>query len=48
VSLDEFPGASRVDQLTDTLAGVATRMGAELKQQLDALTAQYRFGDAVR
>jgi aryl-alcohol dehydrogenase-like predicted oxidoreductase len=41
-------GASRVDQLTDTLAAVNYPIDAELKKQLDELTIEYRRGDAVR
>jgi aryl-alcohol dehydrogenase-like predicted oxidoreductase len=41
-------GASRLDQLTDTLSAVDLEIDAELKAQLDDLTAEYRRGDAVR
>jgi aryl-alcohol dehydrogenase-like predicted oxidoreductase len=41
-------GASRPDQLTDTLAAVDFKLAAEVKTKLDALTAQYRWGDAPR
>ena len=41
-------GASRVDQLTDTLAAVDSKFDDGLKKKLDELTAEYRRGDAVR
>jgi 1-deoxyxylulose-5-phosphate synthase len=41
-------GASRVDQLTDTLAAVDLKIDDDLKTKLDELTAEYRRGDAVR
>jgi aryl-alcohol dehydrogenase-like predicted oxidoreductase len=41
-------GASRPDQLDDSLAAAATPMPADLKQQLDDLTAEYRKGDDPR
>jgi 1-deoxyxylulose-5-phosphate synthase len=40
-------GASRARQLTDTLAAADVEVDAELKKQLDDLTAEYRRGDAV-
>jgi aryl-alcohol dehydrogenase-like predicted oxidoreductase len=41
-------GASRVEQLDDTLTAAAYRLDPELKQKLDALTLDYRRGDSVR
>jgi aryl-alcohol dehydrogenase (NADP+) len=41
-------GASRPEQLDDTLKAVETPMLPELKKSLDVLTAQYRKGDAAR
>ena len=41
-------GASRPEQLDDTLKAVETPLSAELKQRLDDLTAVYRRGDAAR
>jgi aryl-alcohol dehydrogenase-like predicted oxidoreductase len=41
-------GASRVEQLDDTLAASAYRLDPELKQKLDAWTLDYRRGDSVR
>jgi 1-deoxyxylulose-5-phosphate synthase len=41
-------GASRPQQLADTLAAADLRLDGSLKQQLDELTAEYRHGDAVR
>jgi 1-deoxyxylulose-5-phosphate synthase len=41
-------GASRPDQLDDTLAAATFRLDASLKQKLDDLTAEYRRGDAPR
>ena len=41
-------GASRPEQLNDTLAGVERPLPAGLKQELDDLTAMYRRGDAGR
>lgn len=41
-------GASRPEQLEDTVKAVDTPLSAELKQRLDDLTAQYRKGDAAR
>ncbi|MEP6872424.1 MAG: aldo/keto reductase [Anaerolineaceae bacterium] len=41
-------GASRPEQLDDTLKAVETPVSAELKQRLDDLTAVYRRGDAGR
>ena len=41
-------GASRIDQLADTLAAADLAVDGELKKQLDELTAEYRRGDAAR
>jgi 1-deoxyxylulose-5-phosphate synthase len=41
-------GASRPEQLTDTLAAVDLKLDPDLKQKLDNLTQEFRLGDAVR
>lgn len=41
-------GASRPEQLDDTIKAAATVMPPELKRRLDELTAEYRRGDAAR
>ena len=41
-------GASRPEQLEDTIKAAATPLPAETKQTLDELTAQYRRGDSAR
>lgn len=41
-------GASRADQLSETLSSSELKLDAALKQTLDDLTAEYRWGDAVR
>lgn len=41
-------GASRPDQLDDTLAAVDVELDADLLATLDELTVAYRFGDAAR
>ncbi len=41
-------GASRPEQLTDTLAASDLQLDAGFKTKLDELTAEYRMGDAVR
>lgn len=41
-------GASRPEQLTDTLAAADLTLDAELMTKLDALTREYRWGDAPR
>lgn len=41
-------GASRVDQLTDTLAAANYRLEGDLKVKLDELSIEYRRGDASR
>jgi 1-deoxyxylulose-5-phosphate synthase len=38
-------GASRPDQLTDTLGAVDLEVPAELKTKLDEVTDQYRLGE---
>jgi 1-deoxyxylulose-5-phosphate synthase len=40
-------GASRSDQLADTLAAADYRLDSELKAKLDDLTGDYRLGDAA-
>jgi len=41
-------GASRPDQLADAVRAVSTPLDADLKARLDALTSEYRRGDAAR
>ena len=41
-------GASRPDQLDDSLAAATYRLDPALKQKLDELTVEYRRGDAAR
>lgn len=41
-------GASRPEQLVDTLAAVDFKLEAPLKKQLDELSREYRYGDAKR
>ena len=41
-------GASRLEQLDDSLAAANYAIDPELKEQLDELTAEYRRGDADR
>src|SRR3954447_10064447 len=41
-------GASRPEQLKDSLAALDAPLPEDLKQQLDDLTADYRMGDAAR
>jgi aryl-alcohol dehydrogenase (NADP+) len=41
-------GASRPEQLNDSLAAIDRPLPAEMKQQIDTLTAEYRRGDAAR
>src|SRR5688572_19823976 len=41
-------GASRPEQLDDTMKAAETPMAADLKKRLDDLTANYRKGDAAR
>jgi 1-deoxyxylulose-5-phosphate synthase len=40
-------GASRPEQLTDTLGAVDFELSAELKARLDDITGQYRWADAA-
>ena len=41
-------GASRPEQLADSVAAVATPLDPELVARLDELTYEYRFGDNGR
>ncbi len=41
-------GASRPEQLLDSLKAVEVKLDDNLKQKLDDITAEYRRGDAVR
>ena len=41
-------GASRPEQLDDVLPVSEKGVDAELKERLDALTAEYRLGDDAR
>jgi aryl-alcohol dehydrogenase (NADP+) len=41
-------GASRPEQLGDSLAAIDAPLDDDLKQRLDQLTADYRMGDAAR
>jgi len=41
-------GASRPEQLDDSLAAIAVRIDDDLKRRLDELTVEYRMGDAPR
>ena len=41
-------GASRPDQLTDTVAAVNLDLPDDAKVALDELTHEYRWGDAAR
>jgi len=41
-------GASRPEQLAASISSVETRLDSALKQKLDALTHEFRMGDAVR
>jgi aryl-alcohol dehydrogenase (NADP+) len=41
-------GASRPDQLEDSLRAVATPLPEDLKRKLDEVTARYRMGDSPR
>lgn len=41
-------GASKPEQLDDTLAAVEYKLAPDLKAKLDALTHEYRYGDSVR
>jgi aryl-alcohol dehydrogenase-like predicted oxidoreductase len=48
VTTSAILGASRVDQLADTLAATELVFDAGLKKELDELTDEYRHGDAGR
>jgi aryl-alcohol dehydrogenase (NADP+) len=41
-------GASRPEQLDDSLAAAAVALDHDLKRRLDDLTSEYRMGDAAR
>lgn len=41
-------GASRPEQLTDSLKAIEVKLDESLKQKLDDITAEYRRGDAVQ
>ena len=41
-------GASKPEQLTESLAAVEQPIAADLKKRLDELTAEYRRGDVAR
>jgi 1-deoxyxylulose-5-phosphate synthase len=41
-------GASRPEQLKDSLAAATLKLDPSLKTKLDELTAEYRHGDAIR
>jgi aryl-alcohol dehydrogenase-like predicted oxidoreductase len=41
-------GASKPEQLDETLAAVDYKLSSDLKAKLDEITHEYRFGDAVR
>jgi aryl-alcohol dehydrogenase-like predicted oxidoreductase len=41
-------GASKPDQLADTLAAIDLSLDAEMKAKLDDATVEYRWGDAAR
>lgn len=41
-------GATRPDQLTDTLAAVDLGLPAAVKTRMDDITNEYRWGDAAR
>lgn len=41
-------GASRPEQLVDSLKAIDVKLDDQLKQKLDDITAEYRKGDAVR
>jgi aryl-alcohol dehydrogenase (NADP+) len=41
-------GASRPEQLADSVAATETKLDADLKAKLDELTNEYRMGDATR
>ena len=41
-------GASRPEQLKDSIAGATLALDPALKTKLDELTTEYRYGDAIR
>jgi aryl-alcohol dehydrogenase-like predicted oxidoreductase len=41
-------GASRAEQLTETMAAIDFKLDADLKAKLDDATVEYRWGDAAR
>jgi aryl-alcohol dehydrogenase (NADP+) len=41
-------GASRPEQLADTLKAVEVKLDDNLKYKLDEITAEYRRGDSLR
>jgi aryl-alcohol dehydrogenase-like predicted oxidoreductase len=41
-------GASRPEQLEDSLRAVSTRLPDDLKRKLDEVTQRYRMGDSPR
>jgi aryl-alcohol dehydrogenase-like predicted oxidoreductase len=41
-------GASRIEQLTDTLAAADYKLDGALKATLDELSIEYRRGDSTR
>jgi aryl-alcohol dehydrogenase-like predicted oxidoreductase len=41
-------GASRPEQLADSIAAVDTPLDPDVKTQLDQLTHEFRFGDNLR
>ncbi len=41
-------GASKPEQLQASIAAAEVKLPADLKKQLDELTADYRKGDSVR
>jgi aryl-alcohol dehydrogenase-like predicted oxidoreductase len=41
-------GASRAEQLSDTLAASELVLDAQVKAQLDEVSQEYRWGDAAR
>ncbi len=41
-------GASRPEQLADSVAAVATALDDDVKAKLDQLTHEFRFGDNAR
>lgn len=41
-------GASRPEQLVDSLKAIEAKLDDSLKQKLDDITVEYRKGDSVR